>query len=183
MRKIILYIATSLDGKIADINGSTDWLHQIPNPDHSDYGYERFIKSIDTTIMGNNTYQQILGFDVEFPYKSSANYVITRNKSLTKDENVQFISENIVDFIKNLKHASGKDIWCVGGSEINALLLDNGLIDEIQIFVMPVILGAGISLTSKVQKLKNLQLKGSIKHASGVMELNYIAANIQQIYE
>ena len=104
MRKIILYVACSLDGKIADREGNVDWLDTIPNPDHSDYGYSDFIKSVDTTLMGNKTYQQVLGFDVPFPYKETKNYVITRDGTLTNDENVEYIHQNIADFISDLKN-------------------------------------------------------------------------------
>jgi len=173
MRKIILYIASSLDGKIADTEGSVDWLHQIPNPEKSDYGYADFIKSIDTTLMGNDTYKQVLGFDVEFPYKGLANYVITRDKSRTKDEHVQYISQNVVDFVKDLKEKPGKDIWCIGGGGLNSVLLENGLLDDILVFVMPVILGPGIPLADQISKNCKLELTNTTTYKSGVVELVY----------
>ncbi len=92
-RKIILYIACSLDGKIADRTGSVSWLEELPNPDQTDYGYNDFLASVDTTIMGNKTYRHILGFGIDFPYQEKINYVITRNKTLAHDENVQYVSE------------------------------------------------------------------------------------------
>jgi len=173
MRKIILYIASSLDGKIADTEGSIEWLHQIPNPDKSDYGYADFFKSIDTTLMGNMTYQQVLNFDVEFPYKGLENYVITRDNSLTKDEHVKFISGNLVDFIQELKEKPGKDIWCIGGGGLNSVLLENGLLDEILVFVMPVILGPGIPLADQISKNCKLELTNTTTYNSGVIELRY----------
>lgn len=168
-----MYIACSLDGKIADQNGSVDWLHQIPNPDQSDYGYSSFIQSIDTTVMGNKTYQQVLGFDVPFPYKETMNYVITRNTGLTNDENVHYIHENVVDFLTDLKKQAGKDIWCIGGGQLIALLLDRKLLDEIQVFIMPIILGEGIPLTGKLEEFSDLELTKSIQHSSGVLEAHY----------
>lgn len=173
MRKIILYIACSLDGKIADADGSTDWLHQIPNPDNSDYGYSEFFKSIDTTLMGNKTYKQVLGFDCDFPYKDTKNFVFTRDQLLTKNEHVEYISENFEVFIKNLKRQSGKDIWCIGGGAVNGLLLNHGLIDEIQLFMMPVILGDGINLVDHLGQQINLDLKHTTEYKSGVIELRY----------
>jgi len=173
MRKIILYIATSLDGKIADKNGDVSWLNVIPNPEKSDYGYRDFLASIDTTIMGNTTYKQVLGFGVGNPYKGKTNFVITNDRLLKKDEHVQYISENVVQFIRNLKEQNGKPIWCVGGSQLNALLLDHGLLDELRIFIMPIILGKGIPLTSELKKYTELELVDSKKFLSGVMELKY----------
>ena len=59
-RKLILYIASSLNGKIADAEGRVDWLESMPNPDKLDYGYAEFYDSIDTTIQGNATYKQVM---------------------------------------------------------------------------------------------------------------------------
>jgi dihydrofolate reductase len=173
MRKIILYIASSLDGKIADQNGGVEWLESIPNPEKSDYGYLEFLNSIDTTIMGNMTYRQVLGFDIGNPYKDKKNYVLTRDKSLARDDYVEYISEDIVGFIRQLKSQPGKDIWCVGGGETNSLLLNHGLLDEIRIFIMPIILGKGLPVTSELGSFTDLELVDLKKHSSGVVEINY----------
>lgn len=82
MRKIKLYIASSINGKTAKIDGSVDWLEEIPKPEKADYGYAKFYESIDTTIQGSNTYQQIMNWGIGFPYKGKKNYVITRKKGL-----------------------------------------------------------------------------------------------------
>ena len=168
-----MYIACSLDGKIADKNGSVDWLHEIPNQEKSDYGYSSFFNSIDTTLMGNKTYQQVSGFDEPFPYTGTKNYVITKDPKLNADENVEFIHENLVDFIRYLKRKPGKNIWCIGGGELNALLINNNLLDEIQIFIMPIVLGLGIPLTSKLEEVANLQTIKTVQHSSGVVEVHY----------
>src|SRR5664279_1394932 len=123
MRKIKLYIAVSLDGKIAKPDGDVKWLDKIPNPDHLDYGYSDFLKSIDTTLMGNYTYKQLLGFGIDFPYGGKANYVFTRNTELKEDENVKYISTDPVSFVKDLKSSTGGDIWLIGGGEVNSLFL------------------------------------------------------------
>lgn len=172
-RKMILYIACSLDGKIADHTGGVSWLEALPNPDQTDYGYAEFLASVDTTIMGNKTYQQILGFGIDFPYREKINYVITRNKSLVKDEYVQYVSEGIPDFIKELKHKPGKDIWCIGGGELIALLLNQSLLDEVRVFIMPVILGSGVPLVAALKQIAHLQLIETHTYASGAIELSY----------
>ena len=74
MRKLKLYIAASLDGYIAGPNGEIDWLDAGGD---GDYGYQEFYASIDTTLMGNSTYQLTLTVD-EFPYPGKANYVFTK---------------------------------------------------------------------------------------------------------
>lgn len=173
MGKIILYTAISLDGKIARSNGDVSWLEDIPNPDKTDYGYKKFYNSIDTTIMGNNTYQKILELGVDFPYTDKDNYVLTNNKKLKKNTNVNFLSENIVAFIKNLKNRKGKNIWLVGGGQVNTLLLSNGLIDEILLFIMPFVLIEGIELFENVQKKIKFELVKSEEFSSGVVGLHY----------
>ena len=64
-----MYVATSLDNFIAREDGSVDWLDSIENPEKSDFGYSDFYASIDTTLMGNNTYLKVLELGGEFPYK------------------------------------------------------------------------------------------------------------------
>jgi len=173
MKKVIIYAATSLDGMIAKADGSVDWLDELPNPEQLDYGYFDFYDTIDATIMGNKTYQQVLGFDVPFPYKGKKNYVLTRNTSLTKDENVEFISKDPIDIIRNLKESDGKDIWLIGGGEINTLLLNNGLIDQIIVHIMPIILGSGIPLFNKEVNVSMLELIESKTYSTGVIEMRY----------
>lgn len=173
MKKIILYAAISLDGKIAKEDGDVGWLDDIPNPENLDYGYMDFYESIDTTLMGNKTYQQVLGFDVPFPYPGKENYVFTKNKNLKADENVKFISDDVIPFIRKLKEKEGKNIWLVGGAAINTFLLNKDLIDELMIFVMPIILGAGIPLFSGTPDFANLKLIESKSYKTGVVGLTY----------
>lgn len=174
MRKIILYIATSLNGKIAKLDGSVDWLESIPNPEKIDHGYSEFYKSIDTTIEGNKTYNQILSWGIEFPYTDKKNYVFTRNKSLKDTKYVEYISENHVDFIKQLKRKKGKDIWIIGGGQLNTIFLNEKLIDEIQVFVMPIILTNGIELFETLPNETKLKLIETKSHSTGAVEIKYL---------
>ena len=64
-----VFIATSLDGHIADKNGEIDWLHAIPNPDNIDMGYQDFITQIDAIVMGRNTFETVCNFDMDWPYE------------------------------------------------------------------------------------------------------------------
>lgn len=173
MRKIKLYIATSLNGKIARLDGSVDWLESIPNPDKTDYGYAEFYDSVDTTIQGNNTYKQIISWGIDFPYTGKKNYVFTKNQVLKNDENVEFISTNHIEFIKELKKQKGKDIWLIGGGKINTLFLNEGLIDEIYIFIMPIILSDGVEVFEGFLKETHLELIHSKSYPTGASELIY----------
>ncbi|WP_080236486.1 dihydrofolate reductase family protein [Spirosoma rigui] len=145
MRKLSLYIATSLDGFIARSDGRVDWLDAVPNADQLDYGYGAFIASIDTTLMGNTTYQTVLDFGGEFPYQDQTNYVFSRSAQANAPY-VQHVSEDPANFVRQLKQTDGRGIWLVGGGQLNTVLLNAGLIDELIITVAPIILGTGIPL-------------------------------------
>ena len=163
----------SLNGKIAKADGSVTWLETLPNPDKSDYGYADFYESVDTTIQGFSTYKQVLDWGIDFPYANKKNYVITRKQDLKNTEFVEFITENHTDFIQELKNKKGGDIWLIGGGQINTLLLNAGLIDEIQVFVMPIILSEGIKMFEILPNEMLLELVETKNFASGAVLLKY----------
>ncbi len=173
MRKIKLYTAMSLNGKIAKADGSVTWLETLPNPDKTDYGYADFYESIDTTIQGFSTYKQVLDWEIDFPYANKKNYVITRKQDLKNTKFVTFIKENHTDFIQELKNKKGGDIWLIGGGQINTLLLNTGLIDEIQVFVMPIILSEGIEIFEFLPNEILLKLVETKNFTSGAVLLKY----------
>lgn len=176
LRKVVLYIATSIDNYIARKDGSVDWLDATPNPEKLDYGYYSFYKDIDTTLMGNGTFQEVLGFNVPFPYPDKTNYVFSRNSGL-KDSNVEFISEDIAGFVADLKQQKGKDIWLVGGGQINTILLNAGLVDEMIITRIPIVLGEGIPMFSGIPKETVLDLKKSEDFNNGIVQMTYVPRN------
>ena len=173
MRKLILYIAVSLNGKIARTDGNVDWLDKIPNPKKTDYGYSEFIRTVDTTIQGYHTYHQLIEWGIEFPYKDKKNFVFTRKKDLKNTGFIEFISKDHVEFVKSLKQETGGDIWLIGGGQVNTMILNAGLLDEIRMFVMPVIIPDGIGIFQFFPNETQLQLVNSKSYSSGVVELNY----------
>jgi dihydrofolate reductase len=178
MRKVICYIAISLDGKIADAQGGVEWLEQLPNPEGTDYGYAEFLKPIDTTIMGNSTYKQVRSFPGEFAYKHLRNFVLTKSADGGRDEFAEFISaDDVAELIGNLKSQPGKDIWLIGGGKANALFLNQGLLDELRVFVMPIVLGDGIPLFAPETQKKEISLINNRVYSSGVVELIYSIKN------
>ncbi len=164
MTKILVYIASSLDGFIARENGSIDWL-----PKSSKSSYDTFYKSIDTVIMGKTTYDQVLTFG-EYPYKNKKSFVFTRT-SKENNDNVEFVSD-IEKFIKDGSPGAGKDIWLVGGAKIIASFLKIGVVDEIIITVIPVLLGKGISLFQNIKNETKLELIKTEKHDQ-LVDLHY----------
>ena len=173
MRKLLLHIAISLDGKIARVNGDVDWLDAIPHKEGVDYGFYEMYNSIDTTIQGNKTYQKVLSWDIPFPYKGKKNYVFTTNTELQDNEDVRFIAKDHIEFVKNLKQEEGKDIWLIGGGQINAMLLKVNLIDELQIFIKPIVIPDGIPLFGELLLDQQFELSSSKSYESGVVGLVY----------
>jgi dihydrofolate reductase len=178
MRKVICYIAISLDGKIADAQGGVEWLEHLLNPEGTDYGYAEFLKTIDTTIMGNATYKQVRSFPGEFPYKHLKNFVLTNHEEAKGDEYAEFVSDShMAKLMADLKSQPGKDIWLVGGGKANGLFLNLGLLNELRVFVMPIVLGDGIPLFSSEARKKEIKLKNQRMYPSGVVELIYSIKN------
>jgi dihydrofolate reductase len=174
LRKIKLYIATSIDGYIASSDGRIDWLTEFPNPDNLDYGYTEFLQSIDTTLMGNTTYKQLVKLGIPWPYPNKRNFVFTRNTELQNNENISFVSGNIISFVEDLKRQEGKDIWLIGGSQVNTAILNAGLLDEYILSIIPVILGKGISLFDAESHETRISFKDSVSYKTGVVQLNYL---------
>jgi dihydrofolate reductase len=172
MRKIKLYIASSLNGTIADSMGRVDWLESLPKPDNGDYGYADFFASVDTTLQGYNTYQQILDWKIPFPYPDKKNYVLTRKQNIQPAEFVSFINKHHLETILEIKNSKGKDIWLIGGGQVNTLLFNTRLIDEIWVFIMPIVL-PGISIFEGLPILQELELLETRNYPTGVVALIY----------
>jgi dihydrofolate reductase len=168
MRKIKLYIASSLDSYIASEGGGIDWLFT-----NEDYGYAKFYDSIDTILVGRKTYDQSLKFD-EYPYKGKKVYVFTRRIDGKKNTHyVEYIDADIPSFVRRLLRSVGKDIWLLGGGEIVSILLNANLVDEIIVSIHPIILGKGIPLFSNIKERVNLRLLESTPFGSGLVQLYY----------
>ncbi|MDO8634280.1 MAG: dihydrofolate reductase family protein [archaeon] len=165
MRKIVLYIAASLDGFIARKNGGIDWLFS-----DADYGYKQFYKSIDTVLVGNKTYKQSLGFE-EAPFKGKQVFVFA-HKPGKPFPGVQFV-KNPVELVQKMKKLPGKGIWLCGGSQTISVLLNAGLCDEIILSIHPIILGSGIPLFD-VQTEIDLKFVKSKSFPSGLVQLHYL---------
>ncbi len=174
MRKVVLYIATSLDGFIARPNGWVDWLENHRNPDQLDYGYRAFYDSIDTVLMGSNTYRDIQKMDIAFPYSTKENFVYSRRAASDKDEHVHFVKKDVNGHVKRLKKIKGKDIWLVGGGRINGYFLKEGLIDEMIISTFPIVLNEGIRLFEGAQGDHQFELESATTFNTGIVQLKYL---------
>ncbi|HCD06795.1 dihydrofolate reductase family protein [Companilactobacillus crustorum] len=175
-RKVILFIAETLDGYIAEENGNIDFLidSDFSSGETNDREYEKLARHVDTVIMGHKTYNQVankLSPD-SYPYDDFENYVLTRHPGEDVG-NIHFFDGEVVDLVKGLKKESAKkDIWIVGGSSIIAPLVNADLIDTYQIGIVPIVLGKGIPLFSEKTNFKELTLE-SAKKVNGISYLEY----------
>lgn len=161
MRKVVLFIAMSLDGYIADEKGRVNWLSGHGNDEENIDTYSAFIKNIDTVLMGWNTYHQVTTelSPNEWVYSGMTTYVFTHREESSTNE-IKFTAENPVTLIKQLKQEEGKDIWICGGANLIQQLINADLIDKYYVSIIPTILGKGICLfgeSPKEQKLKLLK--------------------------
>lgn len=174
MRKVVLYIAMSLDGYIADSNGKVNWLHGHSDNEKDIDTYSTFIKDVDTIVMGWNTYYQITTelSPNEWIYENLTSYIIT-HRLLSSTDNIKFVQDNPCNIVKNLKQEQGKAIQICGGANIIYPLVQNQFIDEYYISIIPTILGSGIRLFDKLSNEIKLKLVHTQTY-NGITELVYI---------
>lgn len=173
MRKVVLFIAMSLDGYIADEQGNVDWLNGQNNNEDNIDTYSVFIKDVDTVIMGWNTYHQIVTelSPKEWVYADLTSYVITHRECASTDR-IIFTGKNPCDIVNELKQEQGKNIWICGGADIIRQLMESDLIDEYYISVIPTILGSGIRLFGTISKEMKLRLVCTQTY-NGITDLVY----------
>ncbi len=174
MRKVIAYIAVSIDGYVADKKGGVSWLSG-DGSDESNFGsYPEFIDTVDTVILGYSTYHQItteLSPD-EWAYKGKKSYVLT-HRQLDNTDEIIFTDMDIKALIADLKSEEGKNIWICGGANIIQQFHEKDLIDEYTLSVIPTILGGGIKLFDELNEKTLLTLK-SVNSYNGIVDLTYI---------
>lgn len=169
-----VFIATSLDGYIADKNDSIEWLLSIPNPDEEDAGYKKFISGIDAIIMGRKTFNTVAGFN-PWPYTKP---VFVLSSTLLKiPESLQNKAEQItgspINIVEHLNKRGYNNLYIDGGNTIQGFLAAN-LIDELIITRIPIVLGGGASLFGK------LDVPQYFKHVKTKVFLNLM---VQSCYE
>lgn len=170
-RKLILYIACSLDGYIAGPGDDLGFLESVQE-EGEDYGYEDFISGIDTVIMGRRTYEWVQAQGVKDPHPGRELIVLT-TKTWEKEGNISFFSGNLQQLVEELKSLPGQDILCDGGSITVKQLLEHKLFDEIIISIIPVTLGGGIPLFLPDIPQLELKLLNSKSFTSGLVQLHY----------
>jgi dihydrofolate reductase len=155
MEKInTVFIASSIDGFISDINGKLDWLNTIPNPDNIDMGYEKFTSRIDALIMGRKTFDTVCSFDIDWPYQKP---VFVLSNTLTKipeklNGKAFLVKGPLKEVLKRINSKGYDRLYIDGGTTIQNFLKED-LIDEMIITVIPVLLGGGSPLFSTLPNI------------------------------
>lgn len=148
--KITVFMATSLDGFIADENGGVDWLNEVSqNADpEEDYGYQDLIAKVDALVMGRNTFDTVLSFEGPWPYGDLPVRVISSREApatLPAGANISFLGGTPESLIDQLTEKGIQHIYLDGGTLIRSFL-DAGYISEFILTQVPAMLGKGIPL-------------------------------------
>lgn len=140
-----VYIAMSLDGYIADKEGSVSWLDPFNEMLAKSKGYfstryNEYYSDVTTVVMGSKTYETILGFGIDWPYQGKETIVLSKKQEIA-DANVK-----VMDLDQFLNQTLPGKIWIVGGGSIVSQLINAAAVDELVITVMPVLIGSGVPL-------------------------------------
>jgi len=166
-----VYIAVSLDGYIATPDGGVAWLDAY---DSDAFDFAGFMKQIGAIVMGRRTFDQVLGWG-EWPY-ASQRVIIQTHRPLPPDcpPGVEAYSGPVEPLADRLRTETRGDVWLVGGGESIQSFLLAGLVDRWQIFVMPVLLHAGVHMfPSSAAPATTLRLVQSRSYSNGVVEQEY----------
>lgn len=171
MASVRFYVATSLDGFIADDEGSIEWMAPY---DARLYGYEKFYDDVGALIMGRRTFELIHATADEWPYRGKTVYVLSSQKLGQAPAGVVSCSRGMRVAVQTAREATRKDIWVVGGAITMQSAIDDGLIDLIEIFLVPMLLGRGLTLLNDLRQRQTLLFDGIEAFPDGVVKLRYL---------
>lgn len=171
MSSVRIYVATSADGYIADRDGSVDWLGAF---DARAYGYDRFWSEIGCVVMGRRTYDRVRTFADDWPYAGRKGFVLA-SQAVAKPppKEVAVAKASVGEVVGMAKSASAGDVWIVGGAVTMRSALEQGLVDLVEVFLVPVFLGQGIPLLGALKAPVQLSIRSMETYADGVVKLAY----------
>lgn len=159
----------SLDGFIAGPNGEYDWIPIDPAMD-----FEALYAGYDAILLGRKSLQASAPEpDAEAVFPGKATYVISTTLSPEDYPNFHLISDNVAEQVRALKHEAGANIWLFGGGELFGSLNALGLVDGIDLALIPVLLGTGIPFTPPGDLRTSLRLRNHLVYDSGIAWLEY----------
>jgi dihydrofolate reductase len=166
MRRVRYSVATSLDGYIAGPQGEADWIIMDPEID-----FDSYMREFDTIIMGRRTFEP-MAHAGGGGMPGVKTYVSSRTLRQADFPNVTIVAD-AEQTASILRAGEGKDIWLFGGGTLFRTLLEAGLVDSVEVALIPVLLGAGIPLLPSPASHVSLQLTGHHVYKTGVVGLNY----------
>ena len=164
-----VFIATSLDGFIARLNGTLDFLSIVERP-NEDYGFADFFASVDALVIGRNTYETALGFP-DWPYAGKRCFVLTHRETPSV-HGEQFFAGEPAALLEQLALSGAQRLYVDGGAVIRQFLAEN-LIDDLTLSVVPLLLGQGVPLFGPQVPEQRLTLETSETYESGLVQLRY----------
>ncbi|MDD1016992.1 dihydrofolate reductase family protein [Pseudomonas rubra] len=169
--KASVYIATSLDGFIARESGELDWL-MVATSSSDDHGYAAYMATIDTLVMGRNTFEKILTFG-EWSYPHKRVVVLSSTLGAADVANgVEVHPGPIAELVDYLRDTGAQSLYLDGGQVIQGFLRE-GRLDELTITRIPVLLGSGIPLFGALAADVTLQHLRSTTFESGFVQSTY----------
>ena len=167
MRRIRYAVAASLDGYIAGPNGEADWIIMDPEID-----FGSFVQQFDTILLGRRTFETMArAGNTSMPGMKT--FVFSRTLQQSDYPDVTIVGENSKAVLERLRQEPGKDIWLFGGGSLFGSLLEAGLVDTVEIAVIPVLLGGGIPLVPPTAEITKLKLTGHKIYKTGIVSLEY----------
>jgi dihydrofolate reductase len=168
MRKIRYGVAMSLDGYIAGPNGEADWIELDP-----DFDFGELWAQFDTLLMGRLTYEAAIARLGESSMQGMKTIVVSRTLSQADHPKATIIPELTRERMQELRAQSGKDIWLFGGGALFRLLLEMQEVDTVEVSLIPVLLGGGVSLLPPPAQRTKLRLSSEKTYRSGRVHLIY----------
>lgn len=173
MARVRFYVATSLDGFIADAEGSVDWMAPY---DARLYGYDRYYADVGAIIMGRRTFELIHAVGEDWLYKGKPVFVLSSRPLGRVPPGVMTAASGIGAAVMQARQASPRDIWIVGGAVTMQSALEQGFVDLMEIFLVPVLLGTGLTLLNDLRVRPTLLFDGMEEFPDGVVKLRYVVS-------
>lgn len=162
--KNIVYIAKSIDGYIAGVNGELEWLNSIPNPENNDMGFVSLMEKIDAIVMGRTTFETVCNFGGEWPYSKQL-FVLSNSLPQIPEpfkDKATLLKGSLQDIL-TIIHKKGYHVLYVDGGKTVQNFFKEDLIDELIISTLPILLGNGIPLFDTIaNSLKFNHLKTEV---------------------
>lgn len=173
MGNIVLYLAVSVDGYLADEQGGVDWLVGDGSQPDAPGSYPAFLETVDAVVMGWTTYHQLITelSPDHWPYAGLPCYVVTHRQEADR-EGIFFWNRELTDLADKLTGSYAGNIWICGGASVAGQLLRKGRIDKLWLSVIPTILGKGVRLFPEFSRELPLKLV-STEQWNGIVDLIY----------